>query len=834
MSRLWAYYLLSEDPQRRLDARKVSTLAHQVSLVRHILDSEPHLNRVLIADEVGLGKTIEVGLLVKEWLERNDRLRVLYLAPARLVDNVRWEFDRLGLGFRQWSASSEVDGRLDDPRLIASIHRAIHPKHFDALLSSARWDVVIVDECHHLSDWSPGGGDPTRKFKLVRELIAKQGREARVVLLSGTPHQGNISRFENLLGLLKQDDERDQAMAGRVIYRTKEDVRDWDGQPLFPGRKVAKPIVVDLGPEYRDWIERIHDFFAPTKSTSPMSEPRRRSENWRCAQALQWAASSPQAGLGYLVRQAVRAGGTPSNRPNLAEALLTLRPYRMGPLDEPVESLFQRICKEIDRQRQDADIEDMEDADGELPELVSPALDLLLKDGIQLLRSTPDDKWSILKERILDPAGMEKIVLFAQPIETVTALASYLERTTGIRPSLIVGGQKDSSRQREIEAFRNPDGPRYLVSSRAGGEGINLQVSRRIVHLDVPWNPMDMEQRVGRVHRFGSRQTILVDTLVVKNSREEAAYRVAREKLKHISQVMVDQDKFEALFSRVMNLIPPEEFIGVFVHKPGEGLTDEQQKKLAEMVQQGYNSWNEFNHRFAGQQRAIRALNPGLATWDDMRRFLAEQCGAVSVEGFRALRFTPPDPTGETVPVEVSVPVVKLPDGSCYLGQEHEGMPVSGPEGMSVEDLGLNVPVLAELLRKLALSSITTGAAHLRWGEGRPPSPLGATSGVLVLLRQTLRSEGARWVEHGLELHCYHVDESGKWGEWIGEDRKAALSSMLKAIVRREPHPDDSLLNALARCETEIIRLLRAPANDDRVRNMRHSILPLLAAIISV
>ena len=157
LGRLWAYYLLSEDPQRRLDAREVSTLAHQVSLVRHILDSEPQLNRVLIADEVGLGKTVEVGLLVKEWLERNVRLRVLYLAPARLVNNVRLEFDRLGLGFRQWSASADIDGRLDDPRLIASIHRAVHIKHFETLLNAPRWDVVIVDECHHLSDWAPGG-----------------------------------------------------------------------------------------------------------------------------------------------------------------------------------------------------------------------------------------------------------------------------------------------------------------------------------------------------------------------------------------------------------------------------------------------------------------------------------------------------------------------------------------------------------------------------------------------------------------------------------------------------------------------------------------------------
>ena len=124
IARLWAYFLLIEDPQRRLDARPVSTLSHQMSLVRHVLDSES-LRRVLIADEVGLGKTVEAGLLIKELVEQSPSLRVLYLAPARLVNNVRTEFDRLGLAFRQWTAT-DADARLTDPRILASIHRAVH------------------------------------------------------------------------------------------------------------------------------------------------------------------------------------------------------------------------------------------------------------------------------------------------------------------------------------------------------------------------------------------------------------------------------------------------------------------------------------------------------------------------------------------------------------------------------------------------------------------------------------------------------------------------------------------------------------------------------------
>ena len=161
-----------------------------------------------------------------------------------------------------------------------------------------------------------------------------------------------------------------------MIYRTKEDVRDWDGQPLFPGRHVAPPVVVDLGPDYRDWIERIHDYFSPGDGAAKASTARRRSADWRCAEALQWAASSPQAGLGYLVRQAIRAGWTCQDRLALAEALRAIRPYRMGPPDEPIERLFERISKEIDRQKREADVEDIEELDDESPDPDAPTLDV--------------------------------------------------------------------------------------------------------------------------------------------------------------------------------------------------------------------------------------------------------------------------------------------------------------------------------------------------------------------------------------------------------------------------------------------------------------------------
>ena len=620
LARLHALFLLGEDPQRRLDARQVNTLAHQVSLIQHIQESSS-LKRVLIADEVGLGKTIEAGLLIQELLSQSPGLRVLYLAPARLVRNVRREFNRLDLAFRQWTASDR-DARLEDPLIVASIHRAVHGSNSDAVANSGPWDVLVVDECHHLTDWELGGGNPRENFKLVKQLIGRLDSEARVIFMSGTPHQGHEARFENLLRLLRREGELDGDLAGRVIYRTKDDVTDWEGDPLFPGRHVNAPSLFTASPVYLTWLCRIHEFYSSGDIGD--GDSGRRAAGWRCAQALQWAASSPQAGIGYLVRQAVRADWMPTTR-NLAEALAVLRPYRFGPADEPISALFDRIQRDIGIQTDTADLEDIEEIDVRASDVDAAGLALLLTTGLEVLREAGDSKWELLKHRVLDPAGDDRVVLFAQPIETVISVAGYLERTYGRAPAVIIGGQTDQVRQAEIDRFWRQDGPRFLVSSRAGGEGINLQVARRLVHIDVPWNPMEMEQRVGRVHRFGSRETVVVDTLVMQNSREEEMYAAADRKLRLIAATMVEPDRVNALFARVMSLIPPDELQAILLRNPpGQAPVDVE--SIGQLVQRGFNKWKAFHDKYSAEHHKIRRLDPGLAAWEDIDEFPQRTC----------------------------------------------------------------------------------------------------------------------------------------------------------------------------------------------------------------
>lgn len=832
VARLWAHYLVCEDPQRRMDARNVATLSHQVSVVHHVLNND-HLRRVLIADEVGLGKTIEVGLLLTEVFRINSALRVLYLAPARLVDNVAREFERLDLDFRRWKAG-EGEARLSDTRVIASIHRAVHPAHFEAVLKTGPWDIIVVDECHHLSDWAEGGGDPVEKFRLVRELASRQAPGTRLILLSGTPHQGHPARFDNLLHLLRWPNEERANLRGRVIYRTKEDIRDWRGNPVFPPRQVNEPIVLDLGGDYRSWLEHIHQFYKPPAG-SALGHARQRAVGWRCAQALQWATSCPQAGVGFLVRQAIRNDWTLENRV-LSEALACLRPYRNGPSDENLPDLFERIRREVGRQISESDVEDIEDevVDSEAQsEEERSAMEALLSEGVQVLRQAGDEKWRVIKERILDPAGDDKVVLFAQPIETVIALARYLEVTTGEKPCMIIGGQNDRERRQEEEKFRKPSGPRFLVSSRAGGEGINLQVAHRIVHVDVPWNPMELEQRVGRVHRFGSRKTIVVDTVVVGESREADAYRIARQKLHTIASAL-SPERFEMIFSRVMSLVPPEALQAVMIDGPVSPLSAQDAARLSDMVESGFRAWREFHEKFNAEQQRIRQLDGGLVSWEDVEDFLVKYAGAEAIDGFLSQRFEIVN--GESKPTEDVVNVFRLRDGTAYATGDTQGTPVFGPGDETVRQLGLNSQPVAATLRDCAFPKIVTGAAHLKLGAGWTPSNCqkGEARGILVFLLQPVQAkEQTGWLELSPRLECYEVTATGENRPVQGKERRQLLRALFQSSPRVKPPSDEALIQALSTSESQLFQEFRRPSDQEIAEGIRHAVTPLFAGVVS-
>ena len=528
----------------------------------------------------------------------------------------------------------------------------------------------------------------------------------RLILMSGTPHQGSEARFKNLLRLISDDSKRLDFAAGRVIFRTKDRVRDWHGRPLFPSRNVCPPTVVQLGARYEAWYNAVGDLY----DSSAMQGARGRASGWAKGQALQWAASSVQAGLGFLVRLAMRRLEWRLNNEAFSTALAALRPYRGGSLNEPLPDLLARLNKQIGAQDQQEDILGDDEALNDDVWAPDPdALSNLLLDGVALLRSAAASaKWDAVSS-IIDDARGERIVLFAQPVETVGVVADYLERKYGRRPSIIIGNQSEEERRSQVAAFQADGGPRFLVSSRAGGEGLNMQRARRLINLDVPWNPMELEQRIGRIHRFGSRKTIIVDTVVAAGSREVDMYRIAREKLSVIAR-QIDPEDFELLFSRVMSLVAPEELEELMGGLRGGPIPSSVSDEIGKLVKKGYDTWQEFDQEYRSNAEKIQAAASGEATWGDFAHFLRRYCDAeegpeTSLTSFNFVNDEIVDLDEQLpniAPWQRSLPVRGLRRHFAGPGWWRAGTPV-----------GLNLEEVAARVRGIFLQDRVCGAGYL-------------------------------------------------------------------------------------------------------------------------
>jgi superfamily II DNA or RNA helicase len=830
LARVYSAFLVAEDPQRRIEARKAATLMHQVSLVQHIL-SRNDLKKVLIGDEVGLGKTIEAGLLVRQLIDQNPSLRVLYLAPARLVHNVAHEFrDKLDIDARKWVAGSRSDARINDDKIvIASINKAVFGDNLDTVANSGPWDVVIVDECHHLSDWDPAGGKPNQSFKLVTQLSKNLPSDGRLMLLSGTPHQGSEARFKNILKLLSDDGKDLKGAAGRVIFRTKDRVRDWSGAPLFPAREIRKPVVVELGARYDRWYCEVGTLYDGAGSNGVTL----RAVGWAKGQALQWAASSVQAGLGFLVRLGMRRLNWTLESEVLGDALKALRPYRGGAPNEPLPSLFDRIQRQmglhVDNELSD---EDEEEWDEDIWRPDAHHLATLIRTGIALIKSdAATAKWDAVC-KLIDEAGEEKVVLFAQPVETVTVVADVLERRYGQRPALIIGNQSDEERTEQVNSFQSIDGPRFLVSSKAGGEGLNMQKARRLIHLDVPWNPMDLEQRIGRVHRFGSRKTVIIDTVVAAGSREVDMYRVAREKLLMIAKHL-DPDQFETLFSRVMSLVPPKELECILGDvRTASAIDDHSANEIGRLVTAGFKSWSAFDEVYRKQADEIRSANPGEATWADLGAFLVRFAGAKDGDGATFSSFTFADE--EIVAVDETVPSIGLA-GQQFVCGDTGGLPAVTSDGGQAKPLGLNVSEVQSALRaSFAPGAQLVGPAYLKL-SAKTDLPLQWEGPVTALffLRQRIQQEAGLWTEKALTLHVTVVAQDGRQGALNSKGVSTLVRAMSRASRMKDPG-GVALPADLEEIELSLAQGLRRPSDEDVVLGVRYAVWPIAAAVMLV
>lgn len=462
-----------------VDVANVDRMPHQEAVARHALSRLR--GRAVLADEVGLGKTIEAGLAIKELTLRGLAKRVLILCPAPLRDQWREEMNhKFDLPFEVAYGGSEV-GNQDKLILSLSLGMRQIPK-----LTKQPWDIVILDEAHRAA------GEGARK---TRELITGLTSACRYAFfLTATPVQNNLLELYRLVELLRpgtftsvrefkrqyvsgQDPRspRDPAALRRLISSAMiRTTRAQAGVDRVVRRAVDVPI--DLGVKEKELYALSTD----------------------------------------LLRNVMRESGDAMRRRSLA-LRLTASPFSMGTTalrmaERHPNSRVRSVLNEVGHLAMDISDSAREDT------ALWIARDWMREHG--------------------------RVLVFTQHTDTVTGLLRRLE-LEGIHAVSFHGSMSPAERAATIAAFRSGDAP-IMISTDAGAEGQNLQFCNCVLNYDLPWNPMRIEQRIGRVDRLTQpRDEVFIANLYARRTIDESVYRLLAEKLR----------MFELLFGQVTTIL---------------------------------------------------------------------------------------------------------------------------------------------------------------------------------------------------------------------------------------------------------------------------------------
>jgi len=557
------------DPFFGLSISRVDPLPHQLEAIYDYLLKLARV-RFLLADDAGAGKTIMAGLLIRELELRGLAERILIVCPANLAfqwqrelkEKFETKFEvmkgtdiREQFGFNQWQ---------EKKRVITSLDLA---KRQDILpgLRQVHWDLVIVDEAHRMS-----AADETHKS--LRYKLGELLRDTtdHLLLLTATPHKGDPVNFSLFLQLLDADayadvksirHAMDRRRAPFYLRRTKEAMvyfperrpdGTWTAEKIFTRRI---PHTVDFlldGPEFKLYLE-VTRFVKQQSARAAVQgdDPRARAVGFLMSLYQRRLASSTYA-MRHSLENRIR---------RLEEGLKRAQELaRQAPPDLPSPDEVEEM-EENERERLEELIEaitlagnadQVREEIGELRELAVQAR--AIEDGgieSKLFRL----KELLQKEGFFDRPD-QRLLIFTEFKDTLDYLVAKLS-DWGFTVGYIHGGMKPGSRD-EIgtrlyaeQQFREGI-IQVLVATEAAGEGINLQVCNILFNYDIPWNPNRLEQRMGRIHRYGQRKDCLIFNFVATNSIEGRVLQRLLEKLQEIRDALDD----DAVFNVVGEVLP--------------------------------------------------------------------------------------------------------------------------------------------------------------------------------------------------------------------------------------------------------------------------------------
>lgn len=575
---------------------KIQPLPHQLLAVHFVMDRfQP---RSLIADEVGLGKTIEAILLYQEYKLRTMVKKVLIIVPSGLV--LQWheellsKFDEQFVIYNReyirtlkqsygeetnvWTLHDKIIVSLDSvkPQKITDdlehreqVRREWHNKHIFEDMAHAGFDMVIFDEAHKLS--KKGDGSESARYKVGRLLS-----EAIPVflLLTATPHQGDEDLFVNLLRLVDPVLFADKkilspSLVQEVTVRNqKRAVVDFDGKRIFKHRITS---LIEIERTETDHADELELYDLVTEYTGKYYNLATRTNNQFLILLMilyQRIASSSSFALLQTMRR--RKAFLENDEQQLGE-LETVISDSDEVQDDDI--LFQQIA------------ENKEDL-----ELEKFFVDECIKLTEKITGTFADAKFRKLIEVIDEIKNREgqidlKFIIFTEFRATQSAIIEFLQKF-GYSCSYINGSLSREERIDQVELFRNEN--QIMVSTDAGGEGINLQFCHCMVNFDLPWNPSRLEQRIGRVDRIGQKHNALIFNFQLTDTVEDRVRRILETKLERIKDQFGD-DKY----TDVLNLLQ-DDFSFDRIYIDAIQVKDAESKQLNKIADQIYNRAKEI------------------------------------------------------------------------------------------------------------------------------------------------------------------------------------------------------------------------------------------------
>lgn len=542
------------DPLLAMNTSKIDPLPFQIEAVYGYILKLP-LIRFLIADDPGAGKTIMAGLIIKELKLRGVAQRILIVVPGHLKDQWRRELkekfqetfivvDRSSFnacyGENPWQRENQVITSIDFAK-----RKEILPS-----LRNVHWDLVIVDEAHKMAAYRYGDKvSKTDRYELG-EVISKT--TDHLLFLTATPHKGDPENFRLFLDLLvpgffATPELIEESLKNRdnplFIRRMKEDLKDFEGKPIFTNR-YPKTVKFRLSEKEKKLYNELSKYVI-SQYNKALQEDKKRNVAFALLILQRRMASSTYALLKSLRRRKERLEEL-LKEPDLRKETLTFDSEEVDYYEEVDDYEEEERWKEEKKWETLSIAKNREELQEEiviLNELIAKAKEILDEEQEVKLRELKKAIEEGFK-KIREIQGNEKIVIFTESKDTLEYLEGKI-KSWGYSVNSIHGGMKLEERIEAEKVFR--DKTQIMVATEAAGEGINLQFCHLMINYDIPWNPNRLEQRMGRIHRYGQQKDVYVFNLVAEDTREGQVLIKVFDKLEEIRKAMGSDKVFDVI-----------------------------------------------------------------------------------------------------------------------------------------------------------------------------------------------------------------------------------------------------------------------------------------------